>query len=267
MTELRRTLRSFIQCPGFTAVAIISLALGIGANTAIFSLFNSVALRTLAAPQPDRLAGLFTVDAAGARGKFSYAAFEQIRTRQQSFASLFVWTDSALRTFEAEGTVFPGSALLASDGFAETMRMRPVIGRGIAAGDADVAILGYQCWRRYFHGRADALGKTIRVQGKACTVVGVAPEDFTTIEASGTVEAIVPLSALTGSERAFRISDWRLIDSSDGSLGMLALPASFFSMLIGFLPGLMYPFQDHVVIAIRAFDIRLFRIPEYQGSY
>ena len=197
MTDIPRALRVFLKCPGFTAVAMVSLALGIGANSAIFSLFNAVALRTLAAPQPDRLAGLFTVDAAGARGKFSYGAFEQIRARQQSFASLFVWTDSALVTFEAEGTVFPGSALLASDGFAETMRMRPAIGRGIAAGDVDVAILGYQCWRRYFHGSTAALGKTIRVQGKACTVVGVAPEDFTTMEASGTVEAIVPLSALT----------------------------------------------------------------------
>ena len=112
MTELRRALRGFMKCPGFTAVAIVSLALGIGANSVIFSLFNSVALRTLAAPQPERLAGLFTVDAAGTRGKFSYGAFEQIRARQQSFASLFVWTDSALGTFEAEGTVFPGSALL-----------------------------------------------------------------------------------------------------------------------------------------------------------
>src|ERR1017187_8680292 len=128
MTDIPRALRVFLKCPGFTAVAMVSLALGIGANSAIFSLFNAVALRTLAAPQPDRLAGLFTVDAAGARGKFSYGAFEQIRARQQSFASLFVWTDSALVTFEAEGAVFPGSALLASDGFAETTRMRPPIG-------------------------------------------------------------------------------------------------------------------------------------------
>src|SRR5208283_418312 len=102
MTELQRALRVFLKCPGFAAVAVISLALWIGANSAIFSLFNSVALRTLAAPQPDRLAGLFTVDAAGTRGKFSYAAFEQIRALQQSFASLFVWTDSTLGTFEAE---------------------------------------------------------------------------------------------------------------------------------------------------------------------
>src|ERR1035438_1046920 len=95
MTELRHAGRVFTKSPGFTAVAILSLALGIGANSAIFSLFNAVALRTLAAPQPDRLVGLFTEDATGARGKFSYAAFEQIRARQQSFASLFLWTDSA----------------------------------------------------------------------------------------------------------------------------------------------------------------------------
>ena len=201
MTELHRAIRVFLKSPGFTAVAIVSLALGIGANSAIFSLFNALALRTLAAPQPDRLAGLFTVDATGERGNFSYATFEQIRARQQSFASLFLWTDSALRTFEAGGTVFPGGALLASEGFAETMGMRPVIGRGIAAGDGEVAILGYQCWRRYFQGSPAALGKTIRVQGKACTVVGVAPEDFTSMEASGPIDAIIPLNALVPPNR------------------------------------------------------------------
>jgi len=201
MAELRRALRVFIKSPGFAAIAVLSLALGIGANTAIFSLLNAVALRTLAAPQPYRLAGLFTFDSAGARGNFSYADFEQIRSYQQAFSSLFLWTDDALRTLEADGVLFPGSVLAASNGFAETMRMRPIIGRGIAAGDTNVAVLGYQCWHRYFHASTAVLGKTIRVDGKPCIVVGVAPENFTSMELGGTIDAIVPLAALVPIDR------------------------------------------------------------------
>ena len=201
MTEFRRALRVFINAPGLAALAIVSLALGIGANSAIFSLLDAVALRTLDTPQPYRLVGLFTVDSARERGSFSYADFERIRSDQRPFSSLFLWTDGALRTLEADGVLFPGSVLAASNGFAETMRMRPIIGRGIAAGDTDVAVLGYQCWRRYFHGSTAALGKIVRVQGKPCTVVGVAPEDFTSMEGEGLIDAIVPLRAVVPIDR------------------------------------------------------------------
>nr|HEV7954077.1 ABC transporter permease [Candidatus Acidoferrales bacterium] len=170
MTELRHALRIFRRSPGFTAVAIISLALGIGANVAIFGLLNALALRTLAAPQPYQLVALSTIDKSGARRGFSYTDFEQIRAHQRSLSSLFVWEDQALRTLEVDGVLIPSDVLLASDGFAETFRMRPVIGRDLIAGDSDVAVLGYQLWQRYFNGSVAALGKTIRVQGKPCTI-------------------------------------------------------------------------------------------------
>ncbi|HTX34577.1 MAG TPA: ADOP family duplicated permease [Bryobacteraceae bacterium] len=196
MLELRRALRIFVKSPGLALLAILSLALGIGANTAIFSLLNAVALRTLAAPDPGRLAALFTLDRTGRHRPFSYPAFEQIRLHQRSFSSLFLWTDAALRTIQVEGHLVPTTVLLVDGDFAGTMRLRPVLGRGIAAGDGPVAVLGYAFWKAYFRGSTAVLGKTIQVEGKPCTVVGVAPDGFTNMAASGAVDAIVPLQAL-----------------------------------------------------------------------
>ena len=99
MSELRHALRVLLfKAPAFTAMAVVSLALGIGANAAIFSLLHAVVLRTLAAPDPQRLAGLSTVGHTGAPGKLSYPAFERIASHQRSFSGLFVWSDSAVRS-------------------------------------------------------------------------------------------------------------------------------------------------------------------------
>lgn len=97
MSDLRQAFRVLARSPGFTLTAILALAPGIGANSAIFSLLNAVSLRTLAAPHPDRPAGLSTLNRNGAHGGFRYAEFEEIRAHQRSFSSLFVWEDSLLR--------------------------------------------------------------------------------------------------------------------------------------------------------------------------
>jgi predicted permease len=196
MLVFRRTLRGWMRSPGVAVAAVVSLALVIGANTAIFSLWNTVALRTLITPEPGQLAALEVVDQAGRRGGLPYARFEQLRDRQTSFAALFAYDDSALRTIEAEGTVFAGAALYADDGFGAVMRLRPAVGRSLVPGDGAVAVIGYDTWQRYYQGSASALGRTIRVQEKALTIVGVAPEGFTTMENSGPIEAIVPLAAM-----------------------------------------------------------------------
>jgi predicted permease len=196
MLEFRRILRGWTRSPGVAVAAVVSLALVIGANTAIFSLWNTVALRTLVTPQPQQLAAVEVVDQSGNRGGLPYARFAQLRDRQTAFAAMFAWDDSALRTLEAEGTVFPGGALYADDGFAAVMRLRPVIGRGLVPGDGAVAVIGYDAWQRYYQGSASALGRTLRVQGTPLTIVGVAPEGFTSMENSGPLDAIVPMAAM-----------------------------------------------------------------------
>jgi predicted permease len=213
LTEIRHAFRVFRKSPGFTAIAIVSLALGIGVNTAIFSLLNAVALRTLATSHPDRLAGLYTLNRSGSRGNFSYSEFEKIRDLQRPFASVVLFEDGALRTLDAGDGPFAGVALIASDGLAETVPFRPVIGRGLAPGDSGVAVLGYGCWRNHFDGRADALGKTIRVQGRSFIIVGVAPEAFTMLEGSGAIDTIIPVASWLPADqlRASRSPAWQIL--------------------------------------------------------
>src|SRR4051794_18344316 len=104
MLELRRALRGWTRSPGVALAAVVSLALVIGANTAIFSLWNTVALRTLLTPAPQELAAVEVVDQIGNRGGLPYARFQQLRDRQTAFSAMFAYDDSALRTLEAEGT-------------------------------------------------------------------------------------------------------------------------------------------------------------------
>ncbi|MDR3698943.1 MAG: ADOP family duplicated permease [Candidatus Sulfopaludibacter sp.] len=201
MPDLRYALRVLLKSPGFALIAVFSLALGIGANTAIFSLLNAVSLRPLATVQPDRLVGLASIDARAQRHGFSYSTYEKIRAHQRAFSALFAWTDASVFTLEAGGSLFPGSALLAGEGFTATMPIRPVLGRGIAPDDGAVAVLGYARWRSSFHASPAALGKLIRIQGKPFTVIGVAPESFTDMEGAGAVDAVVPLAAFTSLDR------------------------------------------------------------------
>ncbi len=201
MPDLRYALRVLLKSPGFTCIALLSLALGIGANTAIFSLLNAVVLRPLATVQPERLVGLASIDARGQRHGFSYATYEQIRLHQRAFSALFAWSDNSVFTIEAEGSLFPGNALLAGEGFSATMPLRPALGRAIAPDDGAVALLGYARWRSSFHASPAALGKLIRIQGKPFTVIGVAPESFTDMEGAGAVDAVVPLAAFTSLDR------------------------------------------------------------------
>ncbi|SPE36676.1 exported hypothetical protein [Candidatus Sulfopaludibacter sp. SbA3] len=224
MGDLRYALRILLKAPGFTFVAIVSLAIGVGANTAIFSLLNAVALRPLATTAPDRLVGLATVDGAGHRAGFSYSNFEQIRSHQRTLSGMFAWQDLSVFTLEAEGSLFPGTALLASQDFSAAMPIHPVIGRSITPEDGSVAVLGYACWQRYFRASPTALGKLIRIQGKPFTVVGVAPRSFTDMEGAGAVDAIVPLGAFTSldRQRQSRVPSWEVTGRRRNGLQLCA---------------------------------------------
>ena len=212
MSDLRYAVRVLLKSPGFTCIAVLSLALSIGANTAIFSLLNAVVLRPLATAQPERLVGLAGIDARGQRRGFAYSTYENIRAHQRAFSALFAWTDGSVLAFEAEGSLFPGTALLAGEGFTATMPLRPALGREIAPGDGAVAMLGYARWRSSFRASPAALGKLIRIQGKPFTIIGVAPERFTDMEGAGAVDAIVPLGAFTSLDwqRESRTPSWNV---------------------------------------------------------
>ncbi len=183
LQDLRYGIRQLRSSPGFTTVAVLTLALGIGATTAIFSVVNSVLLRPLPFEDPGRLVQLFETEESPGNFPLSGADYLdwQARNRTLQATSLYSWTDS----MSASGASEPESAAVvhAQANFFDVLGIRPLRGRAFApgedaAGKNHVAILSYGFWQRHFGGRADIIGKTVALNNDAYTVVGVMPRWF-----------------------------------------------------------------------------------------
>src|SRR5277367_6759023 len=183
LQDLRYGIRMLAKSPGFTALAVITLALGIGANTAIFSVINSVVLRPLPFHEPGRLVAVWQTESAP--GNFpltgpDYLDWEaQNRTLEAS--SLYTWD----RTANASGSGEPQAASVISTqaNFFAVLGVQPQIGRAFdpgedQAGKNHVAILSNAFWHRQFGGRSDVLGKTIELNDEPYFVIGVLPAWF-----------------------------------------------------------------------------------------
>jgi predicted permease len=197
LQDLRYALRTMAASPGFTAVAIVSLALGIGANTAIFSLWNSVLHSSLPAVyKPEHLVILSNPDETGSwtgrwdgrtdgpRSWLTYGEFEQLRDHAGGFSELMA-TQSSLETWHvrfAGGGPETARGRLVSGGFFQVLGASPAIGRVFTTADdhreTPSAVISYNYWQRRFGGRPDVLGKTIALPKVALTIIGVAPPGF-----------------------------------------------------------------------------------------
>jgi len=181
--DLRYALRQLGKSPGFAAVAVITLALGIGANTAIYSVIEAVLLRSLPFGTPDRLVWLNgkipQTDEAGV----SPPDFRDYRATNRAFDGL-----AAMGYAAGPGNLFgdkPEQVLttIASANFFDCLGVRPLLGRDFLPADEQVnlpqvAILGYGLWKRDFGGDRNIVGRTIRMDGSTLTVVGVLPSDL-----------------------------------------------------------------------------------------
>ncbi len=192
-----RTLR---RNPGFTAVAVLTLGLGIGANTAIFSVVNAVLLRPLPFPQPERLVLVWATntETGDMEDVATYPDFADWRARSRAFERMTAFTTRGM-TIVGPDQAELVPAVQVTPGFFETLGIAPALGRTFRpdegeAGTAQVAVLSDSAWRRHYGGRADVLGKTIRANEEAWTIVGVMPPDFRFSFDSGPPEQIyVPL--------------------------------------------------------------------------
>jgi len=193
MINLRLALRTLLKTPFVTVVAVLSLALGIGANAGMFSIFNQVILRPLPVPDPDRLVNLgapgpkpgsTSCNSAGpCEDVFSYPMFRDLERVQTSFTGI-----AAHVLFSANlaysGRTINGSGVLVSGSYFPVLGIQPVLGRLLRAGDdtavgeSHVVVLSHAYWRRDFDSRPDVLDKTLIVNGQAMTIVGVAPQGF-----------------------------------------------------------------------------------------
>jgi predicted permease len=184
--DLRFTLRSLRRNPGFTLVVVLSLALGIGANTAIFSVIDATLLRPLPVPHPE---GLIVVDLAASRlmqfGATSYLDLQDFRSRSHAFENLAIVQNisAGMSTGKGESQVVYGS--LVSGNYFNTLQVQPALGRNfraeedMAPGKYPVAIISHGLWSRAFANDPNIIGRQVRLNGKSFTIIGVAPGSFT----------------------------------------------------------------------------------------
>jgi predicted permease len=191
--DVRYALRTFRRAPGFTAVAILTLALGIGANAAIFSLFHQLLLQPLPVAEPGHLVNIVSPGprsgptSCGGIGKceavFSYPMFRDLERIQTVFTGIAAHRDIAVNV-AYRGQTTTSQALVVSGSYFPVLRLQPALGRLLGpsddrvAGGSEVVVLSHAYWQRQFGGRADVLNEALVVNGQAMTIVGVAPEGF-----------------------------------------------------------------------------------------
>jgi predicted permease len=196
--DLRYGIRMLAKTPGFTLIAVLTLALGIGANTAIFSVLDSVLLRSLPVSHPEQLAVLTNPDEHGThfgsqtgdRSLLAYSEFEYLRDHDQVFSQMLA-ADSSLA--EPEVTIGGSShygqketarVRLVSGDYFDTLEIKPAAGKMFtsevdrARGGSPIAIISYEFWKQHFGLNPAALGETIQIRDKAFEIVGVTPPGF-----------------------------------------------------------------------------------------
>jgi predicted permease len=180
--DLRYGLRMLVKSPGFTAVAVATLALGIGANTALFSVINGVLLSPLPFPQPDQLVALHENKPNFEGGSVSYPNFRDWQRDNRAFSSLALARPAAF-SLTGVGDAEQVTGEFVSADFFSVLGVKPVIGRTFAedeepVGAGPVALISAGLWRRKFSSAPDILGKSITLDARDYTIVGVIPADF-----------------------------------------------------------------------------------------
>jgi predicted permease len=216
LQDLRYGARRLWKSPGFTLVAAVSLALGIGANTAIFSLVDTVLLRPLPVERPGELYKLFGTLNNGADITIqSYPNYKDYRDRNEVFAGLLAYRFAPM-SLSRGGDNQRVWGYLASGNYFDVLGVRPAAGRFFlpeedrTLGSHPVAVLSHAAWQRRFGSDPSIVGRTITLNGRAFTVVGVAPEGFVGTEVAYAPEVWVPMMMVKEIEPG---SDW--VESRD----------------------------------------------------
>src|SRR5262245_46155151 len=181
--DLRYGARALLKNPGFASVAVVTLALGIGANTAIFTVVDAALLRGLPYRDPDRLVHLWemTPQKLFPRREASYPDFLDWR-RNQSFEALAAYTGSMF-TMTGRGAPELIAGARGSDDFFKALGVEPIVGRAFQPGDdrpgaAKVVLLSYGLWERRFGGDSAIVGQSLTLNGSPYMVIGVLPPNF-----------------------------------------------------------------------------------------
>ncbi|MBA3320888.1 MAG: ABC transporter permease, partial [Pyrinomonadaceae bacterium] len=183
--DVRYGVRALWKSPGFTLVAVLALALGIGANTSLFSVVNAVLLRPLPFPEPERLVGVNSINLKNGDDQFggaSPADFLDWRAQHSSFGGITAYSGGSVNLSGGDQPEqFIGARV--SDDFFKVFKVQPLLGRTILPEENvvrgnRVIVLSHRLWQRRFGGDPNVIGKTLTINSKSTTVVGVMPPDF-----------------------------------------------------------------------------------------
>jgi putative ABC transport system permease protein len=203
--DLRHAFRLLRLSPGFTIVAVLTLALGIGANTAIFQLVDSIRLRTIPVKNPEQLGTVRIADRHWGSGNFSgqysqltFPLWEQIRKRQEGFAEIAAWAEQSFN-LATGGEVRFAKGIRVSGSFFHVLGVRPALGRLLGPEDdepgcaASGANISYAFWQRNFAGDPSAVGRRLTLDGNSFEVLGVTQPGFNGISVGNTFDVAVPV--------------------------------------------------------------------------
>ena len=222
--DVRLAVRSHRRAAPITLAAVLTLALGIGATTAVFSVANGLILRPLPVPEPERLVTVTSAMAlrfgfqAGAG--WNYAMWDQLRQRGDAFAGGFAWT---LQRFDLSdgGEMQPLNALVASGDVFRTLGVHALIGRPFTSADdvrgggpdGPVLVISEDLWQRRFNGAADVVGSRLTIEGTPLTIVGVIAKSFRGVDLGQPFDIAMPFGAeaLVRGERSLRDSERALL--------------------------------------------------------
>lgn len=216
--DLRYGFRQFVRNPGFTAVAVLTLALGIGVNTSIFSVLNAILLRSLPVPNPHELRSINWMGrnpelnhymgngmgetSTGIRyaGSFPYPAYRNFRDHGAGFAEVFAYFSLYSMTLHSRNDSSVTEGMMVSDNFFDGYGRRALFGRTISAEDdrigaPPVVMITYRWWEQHFDLDPNVLGQTLQINKKPFTIVGVLPKDFVGPIPGDPTEFYVPFSA------------------------------------------------------------------------
>ena len=207
--DIRFGFRMLRKSPGVTVVVVIALALGVGANTAIFSVVNGFLLRPLPVPSPEQITVLAIQqkDAPVGSGGFSYPGFVDFRTQAGSVADIFGMVIGTIQ-FTANDQSEECFANYVSGNFFTALGLQPAAGRlylpseGETPGEPLLVVLGYGYWQKRFHSDPRAIGRQIRINGKPATIIGVVPRQFQGMYSIFETHVYLPMSGMIQEESA-----------------------------------------------------------------
>ncbi|MFZ0305641.1 MAG: ABC transporter permease [Terracidiphilus sp.] len=218
LQDLRFAIRQLRKAPSFAIATVLTLALGIGANTAVFSLVNSLLLKPLPVPHAEQIATLAPRIGHGPLGQpFSWNEFKEIRKESTN-----VFSDVFAYTLNIDGLAAPGQrpdrimTTFVSGNFFDALQLKPAVGRLFLPSEGEVlgqdaeVVLSYDYWKQKFNGDPGVVGRAVTIDGHAFTVIGVAPQGFNGIQSFLNVAAYMPLSeiGISGTPDSV-VEDWQ----------------------------------------------------------